>query len=183
MRIPAAPVVLTSFLLLACSEPPLQPDSTDVSLSHAVRGAPQLQQELAAMRRATAKYHDVARAEADGYESVLGCISGPPGAGDMGYHWTSADAIADGTFDPLEPEFLVYAPRAGGGGLHLVALEYYVPDETPTEAEAPELAGEHFHVLPEGHPLYPGYALHAWVWLHNPSGMFADFNPKISCPE
>lgn len=65
---------------------------------------------------------------------------------------------------------------------HDVALEYRVPDEIPTEAEAPELAGEHFHVLPEGHPLFPGYALHARVWLHSSSGMFADLNPKVSCP-
>ncbi len=23
--------------------------------------------------------------------------------------------------------------------------------------------------------------MHAWVWKHNPSGMFADWNPNVSC--
>ena len=22
---------------------------------------------------------------------------------------------------------------------------------------------------------------HAWVWKHNPAGMFADWNPEVSC--
>ena len=33
-------------------------------------------------------------------------------------------------------------------------------------------------------PRQPGSqvrALHAWVWKENPSGMFADWNPKASC--
>lgn len=33
--------------------------------------------------------------------------------------------------------------------------------------------------------LPPGPAVwlaHAWVWAHNPSGMFADLNPEGSCP-
>jgi hypothetical protein len=25
------------------------------------------------------------------------------------------------------------------------------------------------------------WALHVWVWKHNPSGMFADWNPQVSC--
>ena len=24
--------------------------------------------------------------------------------------------------------------------------------------------------------------LHAWVWQPNPSGMFAEWNPKVQCP-
>jgi hypothetical protein len=35
----------------------------------------------------------------------------------------------------------------------------------------------------EGHE--PGmpihYDLHAWVWKHNPSGDFAQFNPEVAC--
>jgi hypothetical protein len=23
---------------------------------------------------------------------------------------------------------------------------------------------------------------HAWIWKHNPAGMFADWNPEVTCP-
>jgi len=26
------------------------------------------------------------------------------------------------------------------------------------------------------------YIHHAWVWKHNPAGMFADWNPEVTCP-
>ncbi|MDT8305926.1 MAG: hypothetical protein RRC07_08325 [Anaerolineae bacterium] len=26
------------------------------------------------------------------------------------------------------------------------------------------------------------YVLHAWIWLGNPAGVFADWNPNVSCP-
>jgi hypothetical protein len=25
------------------------------------------------------------------------------------------------------------------------------------------------------------WALHVWLWKHNPSGMFADWNPNVTC--
>jgi hypothetical protein len=27
------------------------------------------------------------------------------------------------------------------------------------------------------------YELHVWAWKTNPSGMFADWNPRVSCEE
>lgn len=27
------------------------------------------------------------------------------------------------------------------------------------------------------------FALHAWIWLDNPAGMFAETNPRVSCGE
>jgi len=32
-------------------------------------------------------------------------------------------------------------------------------------------------------PFEPGkfWYLHAWVWTDNPSGLFADWNPKVRC--
>ncbi|MGH2385699.1 MAG: hypothetical protein ACRDGB_11715, partial [Candidatus Limnocylindria bacterium] len=26
------------------------------------------------------------------------------------------------------------------------------------------------------------YALHAWIWKENPSGLYAGFNPEVTCP-
>jgi len=30
--------------------------------------------------------------------------------------------------------------------------------------------------------LPPFYELHAWLWKHNPAGMFDDWNPRVVCP-
>ena len=75
--------------------------------------------ELAQVRAATAKYHRVAEAVADGYELgwvngsgvriVAGCVSSPT-AGAMGYHYFNAALMADTAVDELTPEVLVYAP-------------------------------------------------------------------------
>lgn len=181
MRNPAVPIVLLAAFVAGCSEAPVEPTPGAASLSHTVRSQPELQRALASIRQATARYHDTDAAEADGYVNLGECISGPPGAGDMGVHFVKGSAIND-SFDPSEPELLVYEPRRDGG-LHLVSVEYYVPDPDANEGDAPDLEGQEFEVLPEGHPLYPGYALHAWIWKHNPSGTFADFNPKVSCPD
>lgn len=27
------------------------------------------------------------------------------------------------------------------------------------------------------------YLMHAWIWRPNPAGMFADWNPEVSCSE
>jgi hypothetical protein len=27
------------------------------------------------------------------------------------------------------------------------------------------------------------YELHAWVWKHNSSGLFNDWNPRVRCPK
>ena len=28
----------------------------------------------------------------------------------------------------------------------------------------------------------PYYELHVWAWRHNPNGIFADWNPRVTCP-
>lgn len=45
-------------------------------------------------------------------------------------------------------------------------------------ADPPHLGDQPFGTDPFG-----SYALHAWVWHHDPSGTYADFNPKVSCEE
>ena len=69
----------------------------------------------------------------------------------------------------------------------LVALEYIVPDEIwdPEGAgrEPPMLFGQELTLrtnIPETPPIW---ALHIWVWAHNPEGLFADYNPLVFCPE
>ncbi|HET6580207.1 MAG TPA: hypothetical protein VFG66_17955 [Gemmatimonadales bacterium] len=34
---------------------------------------------------------------------------------------------------------------------------------------------------PNRYELPAFHQVHAWVWRHNPHGMFADHNPSVSC--
>ena len=77
--------------------------------------------------------------------------------------------------------------RAGPyGKLHLVALEYVViaADWDALHAKPPALFGHTFNFTPSPNRfgLPPFYSLHAWVWKHNPAGMFEMWNPRVHCP-
>ena len=122
--------------------------------------------ELAQARRATAKYHDVDRAMDDDYVDINVVVPG------QGSHYLKFAALLDGTFDPTEPEILVYAPQ--GNRMKLVAVEYAVP--VAASAAPPEgFSGDADH----WHEQDGLWLLHAWIWLGNPDGIFADANPKI----
>lgn len=127
------------------------------------------------VRRATAAFHSLDAAATAGWDVPLtGCIAHPdPAVGGMGYHYVNEDVFFDATVDPLKPETLVYAPSPNG--LKLVAVEYIV--FTAANPTPPELFGQTFHL----NPVINAWTLHVWLWQHNPSGMFADFNPKVSC--
>ena len=150
-----------------------------------------VQDELAQVRRVTARFHRVEEALEAGYELgwvngagvriITNCVSNPT-AGGMGYHYFNAELMADDEVNALEPEALVYAPDADGG-LKLVAVEWVVRSAQSNPhgvSEPPSVLGMEMHILvPPPGPAF--YLLHAWVWSHNPSGMFADWNPQVSC--
>jgi hypothetical protein len=140
--------------------------------------------ELAKVRAATAKYHSFARAEADGYTvENEPCVASPFGT--MGIHAVNPALLADDTIDPLRPEILLYVPGPNGE-LRLVGVEYWKVDadqNLATDSDRPSVFGVPFDGPMEGHsPVMPRhYDLHAWIWHHNPGGMFAQWNTKISC--
>jgi len=151
-----------------------------------------LQRQLARVRAATAPFHDVDAAVAAGYELgwvngagtriVAGCVAHPAGAGAMGYHYFNADLMRDDSTDALRPEVLVYAPTPDGGR-ELVAVEWVVrgpQSNPPGPSRVPSVLGMDMHVLaPPPGPAF--YLTHAWIWAPNPDGMFADWNPRVSC--
>jgi hypothetical protein len=147
-------------------------------------GSPSVNAELAKARAATAKYHSFARAEADGYTvENEPCVASP--AGTMGIHAINPPLLADDAIDPLRPEILLYV-RGKNGKLRLVGLEYWKADadqNLDTSGDRPSLFGVPFDGPMEGHnPFMPRhYDLHVWIWAHNPTGMFAQFNPKLHC--
>ena len=149
---------------------------TGVGAATGVTDADTLQQ-LAPVWQATARYHNVEQALADGYIPVSGCVA-LPGVGAMGIHYLNPALASDLTVDPLTPEVLLYAPS--GNGLRLVGVEYFVANVGQAH---PSLFGRQFDGPMAGHE--PGmpehYDLHVWLWQANPAGMFAAWNPSLSC--
>lgn len=143
---------------------------------------------LAAVRAATARYHDVGVARAHGYglftdAAGIACIANPP-LGTMGVHYVNGALVASGTIDALHPQALVYEP-VENGQLRLVAVEYIAFQQPwdATHSMAPMLFGQMFMLTtaPNRYGLPAFYSLHAWIWKHNPSGMFSMWNPRVHC--
>lgn len=129
--------------------------------------------ELAIVRAATAKYHNFDKAIEDGYTvEVPGYFS------QMGYHYLNPDYLMDYTFDPEHPELLLYVPDKNGH-MRLVGVEFAIPiDDMDNPPPAPEgFTGDSdvWTINEEAHL----WTLHAWVWLHNPNGIFDHHNPRV----
>jgi hypothetical protein len=140
--------------------------------------------QLDIAKRATERFRDVQAARRAGYEPAGECVAGPDGA--MGIHYSNPGLIEDPRLQIRRPEILVYEPR--GERRKLVAVEYYRTDadgRLDTDDDRPYLFGRGFDGPMEGHE--PGmpvhYDLHAWIWKRNPAGVFAQFNPRVSCPD
>lgn len=136
------------------------------------------------VRQATEGFKDIQAAEAAGYQLFHGCVSGPQG-GAMGIHYVNSALVGDGQLDPKHPEALLYEDQ--NGTLRLVGVEYVViaeawdaKNETP-----PVVMGQLFNYNPGPNrfaiPTF--YAMHVWAWKNNPNGMFADWNPLVSCED
>lgn len=178
------------------------PTGSQISLSQAKLG-PEASKGLASLRNATAAFHNVDVAIAAGYANPSGlpCVARP--AGTMGIHATRVASL-DQVVVPNAPEVLLYLPRKGGG-FKLIGVEYLVPvlvqnnstnqvtpwlESTPWGTgytlltPRPSVFGESFEGPMPGHD--PGmpwhYDKHVWVWETNPTGMFSQWNPSISCP-
>jgi len=135
-----------------------------------------VRQDLAALRQVTARFHDADAAAAAGWSAqITPCMSDPEGSGAMGFHYGKPSLI-DGNVRADSPELLLYEPETNGR-LRLVAVEYIVPLTAWRSPQPPRLFGRDFKVNEQ----FQVWALHAWVWKENPSGMFADWNPMISC--
>ena len=143
-------------------------------------------------RQATRRFHSLATAEKAGYslfkdKNGIACIAMPP-MGAMGVHYVNGTLVGIPAVLLRHPEALVYAPEHGH--LRLAALEYVVLKSTwdqahGTNAPRPRLYGHRFNITraPNRYGLPTFYSLHAWIWKHNPAGMFAMWNPSVHCPQ
>lgn len=143
----------------------------------------------AQIRAATAQYHSLDAAKAAGWSNLFADVNGltcivdtdTPSMGGMGYHWVNPANI--GSTDPTKPAALIYQSSPSGKA-KFVGMEYLVPDPTGTVAQ-PFLGDQPFmYTPPNNRFLGPTafWSLHVWVWDHNPSGLYAMWNPRITCP-
>jgi hypothetical protein len=139
-------------------------------------------------KSATAAFHDFEKAKAAGYTVTVAdlagieCIADPAGSGAMGVHMLNPALLVDGgVIDADQPELLVYEKR-NDGTLKLVALEYLV-FKSDFGAGRPSLFGQQFDSIAavNRYGIPESWALHAWIWKPNPSGILAPFNPRVDC--
>jgi hypothetical protein len=200
-------LVSTAILILNIGRPTAQsPHQHGSSDPHGGSVAPvtyaELQQtndQLAAARKATAKYQDVRVAEAQGYRAI-----GPNVPG-MGTHYVRHAERP--SFSVTDPPILLYERDATApNGMRLVGVSYLLvapagPDGQPIESPFPKtLASWHKHnnicVLPDNSATTDltetqcraksgqftnetSWMVHAWIWKDSPAGVFSPTNPLI----
>ncbi|WP_339758051.1 hypothetical protein [Algoriphagus aquimarinus] len=156
-------------------------DYTEAFSLENLRMDPATLKMLADLRGATAKYHDIEVAMADGYAQGSPCVSSPDGG--MGYHFVNF-AIVDGIYDPSMPEALLYEMNKNGQ-MKLVGVEFIIVKEAwdiIPHTMIPYFGMQEFDVAFAPEPLpFDNYQLHAWIWKNNPSGIFTKFNPNVMC--
>ena len=199
---PAA--VLASTLLAVAASAAAQPAPT--TTSRPGQGEPTLEE----VRRLTERFRDVKVAIAEGYVrdpmdlcETAPMMGRPAALGAMGIHFAREDLLGvtappnprvdgNGTHtDFRKPSILIYEPQADGS-LELVAVENLVFQKAWRATGAKGLPT--FHGVPydtmaddpatevdEAHMFEPHYDRHVWIYRDNPNGVFAPFNPKVTC--
>ena len=162
------------------------------------------------VRAATERFRDVAVALAAGYVrdpfdlcDTADMMGYPASLGAMGVHYVRPDLLGitappsprvDGTgthTDFRTPSILIYEPRSDGS-MQLVAVENLV--FAKAWREAGHTARPTFHGVPydsmtddpatpadEAHMFEPHFDRHVWIYRENPHGVFAPFNPAVTC--
>ena len=169
-------------------------------------GEPSLDQ----IRAATERFRNVDVALAEGYVRDPGDVCDtapmmgfPAEMGAMGIHFFRPDLLGitappnprvngNGTHtDFNRPAILIYEPQADGS-LQLVAVENLVFQASwhaAGHSERPTIHGKPYDrmqddpatEIDEAHMFEPHYDQHIWLYRDNPNGMYAQFNPNVSC--
>jgi hypothetical protein len=165
-------------LLVGCADGTPLPSEPDAVTSVQFARAPAAGDGavLATLRRATARYHNLDKAIADGFVEVACEVR--PGHTAAGLLYANFDRVADGVIDLTKPEGLLY-DASGSGPPKLAGVDLAVPafDAEGLLIEPPEFLGNTFYLEEE----FGVWGLHVWIWRHNPEGMFAEGNPNVSC--
>lgn len=162
------------------------------------------------IRAAVQKYKDVKAALADGYIpdpsgmcETAAMMGKPAKLGAMGMHYFRPDLLGitappnpkvdgNGTYtDFHHPAVLLYEPEADGS-MQLIGVENLVFEKAWKAAghtQPPSFHGVPFdHMIDnpatkvdEAHGFMPHFDRHVWVIRDNPNGVFAQYNPNVTC--
>jgi hypothetical protein len=165
---------------------------------------------LADVRRATERFKDVNVAVAEGYLrdpfdlcDTATMMGRPASLGAMGIHYFRPDLLGvteppaprvNGTgthTDFRTPAILIYEPQPDGS-LQLVAVENLVfaaAWRAAGHTERPSFQGVPYDSMvddpgtpiDEAHMFEPHFDRHVWLYRENPGGIFAQFNPAVTC--
>ena len=165
---------------------------------------------LAEVRQVTERYRDVNVALKEGFIrdpfdlcDTAEMMGMPAQLGAMGVHYFRPDLLGvteppsprvDGVgthTDFRKPSILIYEPQADGS-MQLVAVENLVfqaawrgagHPKPPTfhGVEYDTMADNPNTPIDEAHMFAPHFDRHVWLYRSNPNGMFAPFNPAVSC--
>lgn len=172
-------LVLIAALAAACSEQGTVAPGEPAAIPPQLATMPTVDTDgaIATMQRVTARYQDLDVAIADGFVLLHECEN-RPGEGPVGTVYVHIGRLIDGLIDPSNPDALIYEPSRLGRP-KLVGVEFAVPYTLWTDPAPPQFLGATFQREDE----FGVFALHAWVWLQNPEGLFAETNPRVSCGE
>jgi hypothetical protein len=165
---------------------------------------------LAEVRKATERFRNVDVALAEGYVrdpsdlcDTAEMMGKSAALGAMDIHFFRPDLLGitsppnprvDGSgvhIDFRQPSILIYEPQANGS-LELVAVENLVFQKAWHAAgntTIPTFHGVAYDVMAdnpstavdEAHMFEPHYDRHVWIYRENPNGVFAPFNPNVTC--
>jgi hypothetical protein len=165
---------------------------------------------LAEVRAATERFQDVNVALAEGYVrdpanlcETAEMMGRPAAQGAMGVHYFRPDLLGvtappsprvngTGTYTDFHlPAILIYEPQADGS-MQLVAVENLVFQASWREAgntSPPTFHGVAYDNMvddpatpaDEAHNFEPHYDRHVWIYRENSAGVFAPFNPAVTC--
>ena len=204
-------LVMTSGLALgACQQSEPQNTSENAQATEEPGPANPSEPTIEQVKAAAEKYQDVNAALAEGFvRDPLGMCEAaemmgkPAELGAMGIHYFRPDLLGvtappnprvdgNGTYtDFLKPAVLLYEPQADGS-LQLVGVENIVFKkawEAAGNKQPPSFQGVPYDLMEddpatkpdEAHGFTPHYDRHIWVVRDNPKGVFAQYNPNVTC--
>ena len=163
-------------------------------------------QALPQLARQLEPYKNVNYALSMGYRRANPhCESSPDGA--MGIHYVRGDLLGlppgppvpgqrvngTGTYTKSNPPAILFYfdDAAVAGGKRLAGIELLVFAEAwhAANKQPPKYRGREYNYMAddpattkdEAHNFMPHYDLHIWLFDHNPSGLYAQWNPALSC--
>jgi hypothetical protein len=132
--------------------------------------------DLERLREATRPFQNLDAAVAAGYPRENPDCLVHEHHGAMGYHHVNRELLTT-QLDVTKPQILLY--ERNGSEYRLNGVEFIIPYRLwPRDTTAPTIMGQR---MKHEDNLKIWYT-HVWAWKNNSDGLFADFNPDVTCP-